>query len=256
MEKKQRLDKVLSHMGYGSRKQCRSLIKQKVVMVNGVVVMDSGFQLNPYVDNIHVNGEKVMYRKFIYVMMNKPQGVISATEDTVDRTVIDLLSGEYIHFRPFPVGRLDKNTEGLLLLTNDGKLAHELLSPKKNIDKTYYVEVDGVLDEHDQRRLEKGIVLDDGYEALPAQLRIISSGETSKAEITIVEGKFHQVKRMFKALGKRVTYLQRIRMGPLLLDPELELGAYRELTETELMALHEATDQMVELAAFPSKTER
>lgn len=256
MAKKQRLDKVLSHMGYGSRKECRSLIKQKVVNVNGVVMTDSGYQLDPYVDDIRVHGEKLVYRQFIYVMLNKPQGVISATEDAMDRTVIDLLSEELVHFSPFPVGRLDKNTEGLLLLTNDGQLAHELLSPKKNIEKTYYVEVDGPLDEQDQLRMSEGLVLDDGYETLPAQLHIKESGVTSKAEITIVEGKFHQVKRMFRALGRQVTYLQRIKMGPLHLDPELELGTYRELTEEELQQLRIATGQMAAPAVSPSKKGR
>lgn len=256
MRKKQRLDKVLSHMGYGSRKTCRSLIKQKAVNVNGVVMTDNGFQIDPHEDDIRVHGEKVVYRQFIYIMLNKPQGVISATEDAVERTVIDLLSEEYAHFRPFPVGRLDKDTEGLLLLTNDGRLAHELLSPKKNIAKTYYVEVDGVLEEQDQQRMAKGLVLDDGYETLPAQLHIKQSGATSKAEITIVEGKFHQVKRMFKQLGKRVTYLQRIKMGPLHLDPALKLGTHRELTEAELGQLHHATGHLADFATSPSKKGR
>jgi 16S rRNA pseudouridine516 synthase len=237
MKTTQRLDKILSHMGYGTRKELKKIVKNGSVTMNGKEVKDSGVQANPYSDRIEVNGELVIYREFIYLMMNKPQGVISATEDVRLETVLDLLSGEYRHFDPFPVGRLDRDTEGLLLLTNDGKLAHELLSPKKHVPKTYFAEVDGVVTEEDMTIFAHGVVLDDGYETLPAQLHILESGPISKIELTITEGKFHQVKRMFEAVGKKVIFLKRMSMGSLLLDEHLQPGQYRELTEQEMGGL-------------------
>lgn len=237
LSKKQRLDKVLSHMGLGTRKEIRTLVRQKSVTVNGAVISDSGYKVLPEQDDIQVLGERIVFREFIYVMMNKPQGVISATEDAVERTVLDLLDDSLTHFKPFPAGRLDKDTEGLLLLTNDGQLAHSLLSPRRKIAKTYYVEVDGVLGEQDITDFERGVTLDDGYMTLPAKLDIITSGQQSQCHLTIVEGKFHQVKRMFKQVGKQVTYLQRVQMGSLVLDPELRLGQYRELTTEEIHQL-------------------
>ncbi|MDF2938386.1 MAG: pseudouridine synthase, partial [Paenibacillaceae bacterium] len=188
-------------------------------------------------------GEKVVYREFVYLMLHKPPGYISATEDTRDPTVLDLIGGEYGHFDLFPVGRLDKDTEGLLLLTNDGKLAHELLSPKKHVPKTYFARVSGgPVGEDDAAAFRAGVRLDDGYETLPAHLSILEPGDAAKGteariELTIMEGKFHQVKRMFEAVGKKVVYLKRISMGSLSLDHTLALGAYRELTEEELTAL-------------------
>lgn len=237
---RQRLDKVLSHMGFGSRKEVRQLIKQKIVYVNDEVAQHSGQHIDPWHDDIRVDDEHVVYRQFIYVMLNKPQGVISATEDRHERTVLDLLDDELIHFKPFPVGRLDKDTEGLLLLTNDGQLAHDLLSPKKEVPKTYDVEVTGALTDADVEAFTTGITLDDGYVTKPAKLEIISSDDLSKAYVTIVEGKFHQVKRMFASLGKRVTYLKRVEMGPLQLDRSLPLGHYRELTSAEVEQLKKA----------------
>jgi 16S rRNA pseudouridine516 synthase len=233
----ERLDKILSHMGFGSRSEIRKLVKQKAVRVNGTVMKDSGLQIEPYEDEILVHGEKVNYRQFIYIMMNKPPGVVSATEDNRDRTVIDLLQEEHKHFQPFPVGRLDKDTEGLLLLSNDGKLAHDLLSPKKHVPKTYYVKVKGRLTKEDQMIFNRGVTLEDGYVTMPAKLVILDAGEDSAAEITIMEGKFHQVKRMFRSVNKEVTYLQRLVMGPLKLDNSLTPGAYRELTNEELLLL-------------------
>jgi 16S rRNA pseudouridine516 synthase len=172
-------------------------------------------------------------------MMNKPQGVISATEDKYDQTVIDLLDPEFQHFEPFPVGRLDKDTEGFLLLTNDGKLTHNLLSPKKGVPKTYYAHIEGIVTADDCERFAEGVLLDDGYLTKPGQLKILKSDEVSEIELTITEGKFHQVKRMFESVDKRVVYLKRISMGPLLLDETLPLGTYRELTEQELLLLNE-----------------
>lgn len=237
MKKMERLDKILSHMGLGSRNQIRSLVKQGEVFVNRKIIKDSGQKINPEVDLIEVHGERVIYRKHIYLMMNKPQGVISATEDRLHNTVIDLLSHKYKHFELFPVGRLDKDTVGLLLLTNDGGLAHDLLSPKKHVDKMYYAEVEGELTEEDVEQFKAGVRLDDGVMTLPAKLEILKSGVISKAEITIKEGKFHQIKRMFANQNKKVIFLQRKRMGSLELDESLALGTYRELTESELIKL-------------------
>lgn len=232
-----RLDKFLSNMGYGSRKEVKILLKTKAVEVNGEVVRDPKVHVNAHADTVLVGGEAVVYTEFIYLLMNKPQDVISATEDKYDQTVIDLLDEQEQHFEPFPVGRLDKDTEGFLLLTNDGKLAHELLSPKKHVDKTYYALIEGQVTEEDGEAFEKGVELDDGYVTKPATLNILESGPVSKIELTITEGKFHQVKRMFESVGKRVVYLKRLSMGPLSLDPGLELGEYRHLTEEEVTSL-------------------
>lgn len=234
MEDFMRLDKLLANMGYGSRKEVKLLLKQKAVTVDGVTVKDSAMHVNPEKQNVSVFGERVEYVEFIYLMMNKPPGVISATEDRHDQTVIDLLDPEYQHFEPFPVGRLDKDTEGLLLITNDGNLAHNLLSPKKHVPKWYYAKIDGVVTEADIEAFAQGVTLEDGYHTKPGELKILVSGEQSEIELMIQEGKFHQVKRMFEAVGKKVTYLKRQSMGTLKLDEELALGEYRELTEQEL----------------------
>ncbi|MGW9527324.1 pseudouridine synthase [Paenibacillus terrae] len=238
----QRLDKVLTHMGYGSRSDIKRQVKQGMITVNGRTTKDSGVQVHPYKDQIEVSGERVVFREYIYIMLHKPPGVISATEDTRERTVLDLLSAEERHFEPFPVGRLDKDTEGLLLLTNDGKLAHELLSPRRHVPKTYEATVSGHVTEEDIRQFAAGVELDDGYVTLPAQLTILRHEKAQEADeevisyisLVIHEGKFHQVKRMFEAVGKKVTYLKRTAMGPLTLDGQLPLGSYRELTNEEL----------------------
>nr|WP_106780517.1 pseudouridine synthase [Lysinibacillus timonensis] len=232
-----RLDKLLANMGYGSRKEVKQLLKQKAVTVDGEVVKDSSMQVDPEKQNVSVFDERVQYTEYIYLMMNKPPGVISATEDLFDETVIDLLDPLAQHFKPFPVGRLDKDTEGLLLLTNDGVLAHNLLSPKKHVPKTYYAKISGIVTEDDVEAFNMGVELDDGYMTKPGILNILKSGPNSEIELTIQEGKFHQVKRMFEARNKKVTYLKRISMGSLTLDESLELGDYRELTEEELEAL-------------------
>ena len=162
MLKKERLDKVLANMGYGSRKDVKKIIKDGMIKVNDAIVLNNEFKVNPYEDTIYVSGEEVLYRKYIYLMMNKPQGLVSSTDDPRTKTVLDLLSLEYLNYKPFPVGRLDKDTEGLLLISNDGKLAHELLSPRKGVDKKYYVEVDGYVDEKYIEIFRKGVILDDG----------------------------------------------------------------------------------------------
>lgn len=237
MSKIQRLDKVLGNMGYGSRKELAKYIKNGMAQVNGNIVLKNDFKVNPYEDEIIFNGEKVLYRKYIYLMMNKPQGLVSSTEDPLTRTVIDILDDEYLIFDPFPVGRLDKDTEGLLMISNDGKLAHELLSPKRGVDKKYYAEIDGYVEEKHILDFEQGILLDDGYKTLPSKLEIIKGDVTSQVFLSIQEGKYHQVKRMFGSLGMNVLFLKRVSMGSLMLDESLELGEYRELSENEINLL-------------------
>ncbi|MFJ7974524.1 pseudouridine synthase [Peribacillus sp. JNUCC 23] len=232
-----RIDKLLANVGYGSRKEVKSLLKSGAVVVNEQVVKDAKAHVDPEVDHVTVHNEPVVYREFIYLMMNKPQGLISATEDNFQETVIDILEPEDAAMEPFPVGRLDKDTEGLLLITNDGQLAHQLLSPKKHVPKTYFAVINSEVTQSDIEEFSKGVTLDDGYHTKPGELKILKSGLTSDIELTIMEGKFHQVKRMFEAVGKRVVYLKRISMGSLGLDEALELGEYRELTDEELEAL-------------------
>ena len=234
----ERLDKVLANLGYGTRKELKKIVRNGIVEVNGVVAKDSGMQVDPEKDKIVVNGEEIYYRKFIYLMMNKPDGVISATYDNRDETVIDLLEVEHQVFEPFPVGRLDKDTVGLLLLTNDGELNHRLIAPKWKVDKVYFAKIDKKVTESDIKAFQKGITLDDGYVCKEAKLEIQSASEEgSEILVTIQEGKFHQVKRMFEAVGKKVVYLKRVEFGTLKLDEDLEEGEYRELTEEEIAIL-------------------
>lgn len=239
MRDTQRIDKILSNSGFGTRKEIKKLIKNGEVKVDGVVVKDSAMQVNPKESVIEVAGEILKYREYIYIMMNKPQGVISATYDNRHRTAIDILPDEYKFFNLFPVGRLDIDTEGLLLLTNDGQLAHELLSPRKHVPKKYYALIDGIVTTKDVDVFREGVVLDDGYKTLPSELFILKSGPYSEVEIVIYEGKFHQVKRMFEAVGKKVKYLRRIGMGKLKLDETLEPGDVRELTDEEMLLVKE-----------------
>ncbi|HBF4252893.1 pseudouridine synthase [Clostridioides difficile] len=239
MAKKQRIDKILSNLGYGSRSEIKKYCKQGSVVVNGSEVSNPGTQVDTENDEILFNGEEVIYREYIYLMMNKPDGYISATTDKYDPTVLDLIDLSYLAFEPFPVGRLDKDTEGLLVLTNDGKLSHRVLSPKKHVPKTYYAKIDGVVTEEDVEAFLEGVVLDDGYKTMPSQLNILKSDDESEIELTIHEGKFHQVKRMFESVGKKVVYLKRLSMGNLKLDGSLELGEYRELTDEEVKLIEE-----------------
>ncbi|NMB95120.1 MAG: rRNA pseudouridine synthase [Clostridiaceae bacterium] len=234
----QRLDKILSNSGYGTRKEVKQLVRQCKVTVNGIIAVDSAMHVNPETSVIDVGGERLYYREFIYIMMNKPAGVISATFDDKLKTVIDLLPDKYKTFNPFPVGRLDMDTEGLLIITNDGELAHMLLSPKKRVPKTYYALIDGMATEKDVSDFNEGIILDDGYKTLPAQLKILKQGDISEVEIQIFEGKFHQIKRMFEAVGKRVRYLRRISMGNIELDGNLKTGEFRELNKEEINMLY------------------
>lgn len=230
---------MLANLGYGSRKEVKQLLKSGAVTVDGDVVKDAKQHIDTSKQTVSLNGEIIEYKEFIYLMMNKPQGVLSATEDSTGETVIDLLALEDQVYEPFPVGRLDKDTEGLLLITNDGQLAHRLLAPKKHVPKTYFAVIDREVTEEDVRAFAAGVTLDDGYETKPGELKILKSGIRSDIELTITEGKFHQVKRMFEAVGKSVVYLQRISMGPLPLDETLELGEYRELTDEEVELLRD-----------------
>jgi 16S rRNA pseudouridine516 synthase len=234
-----RIDKMLANLGFGSRKEVKQLLKSGAVKIDDVIVKDAKQHVDTAKQVVTLNGEVIEYREFIYLMMNKPQGVLSATEDSVGETVIDLLELEDQVYEPFPVGRLDKDTEGLLLITNDGQLSHKLLSPKKHVPKTYFAVIDQEVTDEDVKAFAEGVTLDDGYETKPGELRILKSGLRSDIELTITEGKFHQVKRMFEAVGKKVIYLKRISMGPLPLDETLELGEYRELTDEEVELLKE-----------------
>ena len=239
LSKKQRIDKILSNLGYGSRSELKKICKNGLVKVNGKVINNPGVQVDVENDEIIFDGEKVTYKEFIYLMLNKPDGYISATFDKRDPIVLDLIDKEDLVFEPFPVGRLDKDTEGLLVLTNDGQLAHRVLSPKKHVPKTYYAKIEGVVTEDDIKAFAKGVTLDDGYETMPAELVILKSDEISEIELTIHEGKFHQVKRMFESVDKKVIYLKRLSMGKLQLDKNLALGEYRELTDEEIKMIEE-----------------
>jgi 16S rRNA pseudouridine516 synthase len=280
-----RLDKMLGNLGYGTRSAVKILIRSGAVTVNGKQVKDHGLQINPNEDVVVLDGETIQYRDTVYVILHKPAGVVSATEDKRDRTVIDLLAPELTVLSPFPVGRLDKDTEGLLLITNDGKLSHELLSPRKHVPKTYRALVAGDVGAEDIQNFTLGVTLDDEYVTMPAQLKVLAkqsqdagagadtgstpvdvsyakeliearmlvpevkleadaeTGESvdlstlSWIELQIHEGKFHQVKRMFEAVGKKVLYLRRIAMGPIQLDATLAPGEWRELTEEEVDSL-------------------
>ena len=234
-----RLDKFLVESGLGSRSQVKQLLKKGQVWVNGAAVTSAKTQIDERSDQIVVDGQTLVYEKFVYYLLNKPKGVISATEDDRHKTVLDLLDDTARQKEVFPVGRLDVDTHGLLLLTNNGQLSHAMLSPKRHVAKVYQAQVAGLMDQADVERFAQGIELKD-FTCQPAQLEIIERNEgaqTSLVRITLSEGKFHQVKRMVLACGKEVTDLQRLSMGPLQLDPNLDLGQWRRLTEEEMQSL-------------------
>jgi len=238
-----RIDKLLAHSGFGTRKEVKQLLKSKMVEINGKVEKSPKTHVDPEEDTIVVGGEEVHYQEFVYYMLNKPQGVISATEDPMHETVVDVLEPADVLQNPHPVGRLDIDTEGLLILTNDGQLTHKLTSPNHHVDKTYYADIDGIVTEEDVQKFKEGLTLDDDFETMPAELiilRVDKEQSFSEVEITIREGKFHQVKRMFEAVGKEVLYLKRLSMGKLELDDSLEVGTYRELRKEEIEILHES----------------
>ena len=232
-----RLDKYLCETGFGTRSHVKDLLKKGQVMVNGEVVKKPELKINETTDQILCQGKKASYQKNIYLMLHKPAGVVSATEDNREKTVLDLVRPEDRKNGLFPVGRLDKDTEGLLLLTDDGELAHRLLSPKKHVDKTYYAKIDGQVTEEHVKQFREGLDIGDEKKTLPAVLTILLSGPVSEIEVTIHEGRFHQIKRMFEAVGCKVTYLKRLSMGSLVLDETLPSEEYRPLTEAELEGL-------------------
>ncbi|HZW68362.1 MAG TPA: pseudouridine synthase [Pseudogracilibacillus sp.] len=230
-----RIDKMLAHMGYGTRKEVRQLIKGKQVKVNGKITTKQGSHVDPETDEVTVSGELVEYVEFVYLLLNKPANYITATYDHHDLTVIDLVPFEYSHYDLAPVGRLDKDTEGLILLTNDGQVNHLLTSPKNDIWKTYEAEVSGEVTAAHIEEFSQGITLDDGYKTKAAQLEIITSSATvSTIRLSITEGKFHQVKRMFRAIGMEVVYLKRTHIGELQLDSSLDIGEIRQVNENEM----------------------
>lgn len=235
-----RLDKFLSHVGLGSRKEVKEVLKKEIVQVNEKRIKDGKFNVDEASDVVTLNGEMLSYQAFFYYMLHKPQGVISATEDGQHRTVLDLLGKNDYRKDIFPVGRLDKDTTGLLILTNDGPFSHNLLSPKKHIPKRYLAEVEGVMTGEDVTLFARGIMLRGDEWCQPAELEIVSTNEgknRSTIRLTITEGKYHQVKRMVAALGKHVLTLHRETMGPLALDADLKVGDYRPLTLAEITEL-------------------
>ena len=228
-----RLDKFLCEMELGTRSQVKDMIKKGQVSVDGEVIKKADCKFEETTAKVCVNGKEISYQKYFYYMLNKPAGVVSATTDNHDKTVLDLLKdaqGKEL----FPVGRLDKDTVGLLLITNDGELSHNLLSPKKHVDKTYLVRTAEIVTQNMVQALEKGVDIGEEKLTLPAKVKQL---EDNIIELTITEGKFHQVKRMLKAVGNEVIYLKRLSMGSLKLDEKLKLGEYRTLTETEIEAL-------------------
>jgi 16S rRNA pseudouridine516 synthase len=231
-----RLDKALGNLGIGTRKEVKTIIKSGSVKVNGAIETNSDRKIS-LEDILELDGEILNRQENYYFMMYKPVGCITATEDTRESTVMDYLSDRERRMYLFPVGRLDKDTEGLLLITSDGKLGHHLTSPRHHITKTYFARVQGKVSEQDQKAFQDGVVLDDGYKSKPAELDILISDEISEVRIRIQEGKFRQIRRMFESLGKLVIYLKREKMGTLELDPGLNPGEYRPLHPGELESL-------------------
>lgn len=231
-----RLDKFLANSGIGTRKEVKKYLKKKLVTVNGETHIKPDTHINPESDVVAFEDIPIAYEPYVYLMMNKPPGFISATEDEAFETVIDLVP-EYMHLDIFPVGRLDKDTEGLLLITNDGKFSHQLMSPKQKVPKKYYVELDGHIHDDAVQIFKDGIDLGD-FTSSPSELEIIENEKSYRATVTIYEGKFHQVKRMFHSIGCEVIYLKRIAIGNLQLDAELDLGEYRHLEEKDFKLLN------------------
>lgn len=236
-----RVDKFLSHLGLGSRKEVKELLKKEQVEVNQKRIKDGKYNVNETRDQVTLNGEVLVYQEFYYYMLHKPMGVISATEDRQHRTVLQLLKQADYRSDLFPIGRLDKDTTGLLLLTNDGPFSHRLLTPKKHVPKCYYAELDGIATVDDQEKFAAGLTLRGDEVCKPAKLEIVSVDESqqrSTIRLTITEGKYHQVKRMFSSVGKEVTRLHRETMGSLHLDESLQPGDYRELSAAEVEELN------------------
>ena len=232
----ERLDKMIANMGRATRREVKEMVRQGRISVDGAVVSSAEMKIDPGTAEVRIDGVALHYETFTYLLLHKPAGVVSATEDAREKTVWDLLPPELRKRDLAPVGRLDKDTEGLLLLTNDGELNHRLTSPRYHVEKTYYAEVDGCLEEADVTRFASGIVLSD-FTCLPAKLEILTE---KSCLVTVQEGKFHQVKRMLGYCGKPVIYLKRLSMGPLKLEKTLPVGAFRPLTPQEVVSLQEA----------------
>lgn len=230
-----RLDKFLCELGIGTRSEVKATLKKGLVIVNGEVVKKPECKIDESKDEVCFGGERLYYEAVQYFLLNKPAGCVTATRDHLSETVMSFLPPER-RDDLFPVGRLDKDTEGLLLITNDGPLAHELLSPKKHVDKTYYALIDGEVREEHKKLFLEGLDIGDDMKTLPGKLEILKSGAVSEITLTIHEGRFHQVKRMFEAIDTKVTYLKRLSMGPLSLG-DLQPGQVRRLTEEEVNSL-------------------
>lgn len=228
-----RLDKILVSQSVGSRKEVQKLIKSGAVSVNGEICKKIDFKADTENDEITVNGQALNYQKYVYIMMNKPAGVVSATTDNHDRTVIDILPPEFKRKGLFPAGRLDKDTEGLLIITDDGDFAHRMLSPKKHVYKKYVAKVDADITEETIKRFEEGIVFADGTKCMPAKLELEKNSDKKTGIVTICEGKFHQVKKMFIYCGINVVHLQRISIGNLYLDGKLPIGCCKMMSNLD-----------------------
>ena len=237
MRKLERLDKILASQGTLSRRDVKEIMKKGRVSVNGAVVKDSSFKVNINKDEVSLDGEKIILKKHIYIMMNKPQGVVSASEGEKEETVVDLVPDDLYHKGLFPAGRLDKDTTGFVLITDDGDFAHKILSPKNHIFKTYLARLDHKLSEENIKMLESGITLEDGTILKEAKVEIVEQSDNPLVKIMICEGKYHQVKRMFAAAGNKVVELHRSKMGELELDSELKPGECREITPEELQKI-------------------
>lgn len=232
-----RLDKILSNGGLGSRKEIKEMVKKGRIKVDGNIINDSGMHIDILKNSIEINSQKFHYREHIYLMLNKPSGILTATKDAKVKTILDLIDSKYKNYDLSSAGRLDKDTEGLILLTNNGTLIHKILSPKNHIPKKYFVKFKGEMSKKDIETFEQGVILEDEYKTMGAQIEAVDQNKPDECIITIYEGKYHQVKRMFKALGKEVTYLKRLSIGELELDKELDVGQYRELTDKEIIKL-------------------
>lgn len=228
-----RLDKFLANSGVGSRKEVKEYIKKYRIKVNGTIIKIPDIKINEEKDIIEFDNKIIKYKKYVYIMLNKPKNVITATEDKYHKTVLDLVKG-YETYKLFPVGRLDIDTEGFILLTNDGNLAHNLLSPKKDKLKKYYVELENIISDEEIKRVENGVYIDNDYLTKKSKIEKL---DKKSLYIYISEGKFHQVKKMFLAVNNKVNYLKRVEISGLKLDENLKLGDYRELTEEELRLL-------------------
>ena len=237
----ERIDKFLSNAQIASRSEVKKYIKAGKIRVNGVIIKKPEEKIDPEKDVVEFDDKVVNRKTDIFILLNKPAGVVTATTDRFDKTVMDLLQVPGKE-KLFPVGRLDKDTEGLLIITDDGDTAHRLLSPKHHVPKTYYAKIAGIVTQNDCAAFQEGLDIGDEKKTLPARLKVLSVDEqaqTSEIEVTVCEGRFHQVKRMFQAVGKNVVFLKRISMGNLQLGTDLEPGEYRELTKEEIMLLKE-----------------